>query len=59
MAKLFNLKLVDFTICEDSDLIIYGVPVVLKLSNEGECDYFNINEVRPENVDNVYIRQFI
>jgi exonuclease 1 len=59
MAKLFNLKMVDFAICEDSDLIIYGVPVVLKLSNEGECDYFNINEVRPENVENAFIRQFI
>ena len=45
MAKLNLLGLADFTICEDSDLIIYGVPVLLKLSNEGECDYFNINEV--------------
>ena len=35
MAKLYQLGQVDFAICQDSDLIIYGVPVLLKLSNEG------------------------
>ena len=59
MAKLNLLGLADFTICEDSDLIIYGVPVLLKLSNEGECDYFNINEVDMEKIDNVFIKQFM
>ena len=35
------------------------MPVLLKLSNEGECDYLNIDEVKPENVENVFIRQFV
>ena len=59
MAKLHRLGMADFAICEDSDLIIYGCPVLLKLSNEGECDYFNINETDPETIDNVFIKQFI
>jgi exonuclease 1 len=51
--------MVDFAICEDSDLVVYGVPVLLKLSNEGDCDYLNINEVKPEDVDNAFIRDFV
>lgn len=51
--------MIDFAICEDSDLIIYGVPVLLKLSNEGDCDYLDINKVKPETVDNVFIKDFI
>ena len=33
MAKLHRLGMADFAICEDSDLIIYNCPVLLKLSN--------------------------
>ena len=40
-------------------MIIYGVPVLLKLSNEGECDYFNINEADHEKIDNTFIKQFL
>ena len=59
MAKLYNLSLVDFVICEDSDLIVYGIPVLLKLSNEGDCDYFDINNVNVEEVENVFVKQFV
>ena len=59
MAKLCHLKKADFVICEDSDLIIYGVPVLLKLSNEGDCDYFDIESVKADKIDNVFIKQFV
>jgi exonuclease 1 len=59
MAKLHREGAVDFAVCEDSDLIIYGVPVLLKLSNEGDCDYLDLRQVQPDSVDNLFIRQFL
>lgn len=32
---------------------------MLKLSNEGDCDYLDINKVKPETVDNVFIKDFV
>jgi exonuclease-1 len=35
IAKLVHLGLADFAISEDSDLIVYNVRVVLKLTQDG------------------------
>jgi exonuclease-1 len=47
MAKLVKLGIADVVITEDSDLIIYGVSVILKLNQDGECDYVNLNQWKP------------
>lgn len=52
IAKLITLGLADFAITEDSDLVVYGVKVVLKLNQDGECDYIDLNRWKPEDVDN-------
>lgn len=59
IAKLYHLSLVDLAVCEDSDQIIYGVPVLLKLSTEGDCDYLDINQAHLTPIDNVFLRQFV
>ena len=35
ISKLYNLGLVDYVITEDSDLVIYGVKAILKLTTLG------------------------
>ena len=44
IAKLKRLGMVDAVISEDSDLIIFGVNVILKLNQNGECDYVDLNK---------------
>ena len=42
--------MVDAVISEDSDLIIFGVNVILKLNQNGECDYVDLMKWRPKDV---------
>lgn len=35
IAKLISLGLADLAITEDSDLVVYGVKVILKLNQDG------------------------
>ena len=44
MAKLVHLGLADFAITEDSDLIVYNARVVLKLTQDGECDFIDVSK---------------
>jgi exonuclease 1 len=59
MAKLVHLGTADFAITEDSDLILYHVPVVLKLSQDGDCDYINLDKWKPSDVDTAYLKAFL
>lgn len=47
IAKLFYLKIVDFAISEDSDLIIYGLKVIMKLNQDGECNFVDLSRWEP------------
>jgi exonuclease-1 len=51
IAKLKKLGLIDVAISEDSDLIAYGVNTILKLNQNGECDYIDPNKWSPRDVD--------
>ncbi len=59
IAKLKRLGLVDAVISEDSDLIAFGVNVILKLNQNGECDYVDLNKWRPKDVDDVFLKYFL
>ena len=59
IAKLKRLGLVDAVISEDSDLIAFGVNVILKLNQNGECDYVDLNKWRPRDVDDVFLKYFL
>lgn len=41
---MFNLGLVDAVITEDSDLVVYGVDVILKLKETGQCDFLSLKQ---------------
>lgn len=47
IAKLCHLGLADIAITEDSDLVVYGTKVVLKLNQDGECDYIDLARWSP------------
>jgi exonuclease-1 len=55
LAKLHQIGAVDVVITEDSDLVVYGIPVVLKLNQEGDCDYLELGLWRPEDVESVFL----
>ena len=59
IAKLKRLGLVDAVISEDSDLIIFGVNVILKLNQNGECDYVDLIKWRPKDVNDVFLKYFL
>ena len=59
MAKLVKLGIADFAITEDSDLIIYDVRVMLKLGQDGECSYVDLQKWSPDEADNIYLREFL
>lgn len=59
IAKLISLGLADIAITEDSDLVVYGVKVILKLNQDGECDYVDLSKWKPEDVDSVFLKQFL
>lgn len=59
IAKLISLGLADIAITEDSDLVVYGVKVILKLNQDGECDFVDLNKWKPEDVDNVFLKQYL
>ncbi len=44
IAKLVHLGVADFAITEDSDLIVYNVRVMLKLSQDGDCDCIDVSK---------------
>ena len=44
IAKLVHLGVADFAITEDSDLLIYNTRVVLKLTQDGECAFIDLNK---------------
>ena len=59
IAKLKRLGMVDAVISEDSDLIIFGVNVILKLNQNGECDYVDLNKWRPRDVTDIFLKYFL
>lgn len=59
IAKLVTLGLADFAITEDSDLVVYGVRVMLKLNQDGECDYIDLSRWKPEDVDSHFVKKFL
>ena len=46
IAKLYNLGEVDYVISEDSDFLVYGCKVLMKLTPTGECDYIDLDKVK-------------
>jgi exonuclease-1 len=59
IAKLINLGLADVAITEDSDLVVYGVKCVLKLNQDGECDYIDLNRWTADHVDSLFLKQYL
>jgi exonuclease-1 len=59
IAKLKRLGMVDAVISEDSDLIAFGVNVILKLNQNGECDYVDLNKWKPKDVTDVFLKYFL
>ncbi len=59
IAKLVKLGFADFAITEDSDLVAYGVRVVLKMAQDGDCDYIDLNKWSPSDVDSLFLQQFL
>ena len=59
ISKLVQLKKADFAITEDSDLMVYGVPAVLKLNQDGECDYLDLALWAPDDVESAFLRAFL
>ena len=49
----------DFAITEDSDLILYGVKVMLKLTQDGDCDIIDLSNWRASDVDTPYLKVFL
>lgn len=49
----------DAVISEDSDLIIFGLNVILKLNQNGECDYVDLTKWRPKDVNDVFLKYFL
>ncbi len=48
ISKLFGLGLIEAVITEDSDLVIYGVDVILKLKETGQCDFLSLKKDKEE-----------
>ena len=59
IAKLIHLGFADFAITEDSDLVAYGVKVVLKMAQDGDCDYLDLSLWKPSDVDGLFLRKFL
>jgi exonuclease-1 len=56
IAKLKNLNLIDVAISEDSDLIAYGINTILKLNQNGDCDYVDLSAWSPRDVDSQFLK---
>lgn len=59
IAKLCTLGLADIAITEDSDLVVYGVKVVLKLNQDGDCDYIDLSRWAPSDIDSIFLKQYL
>jgi 5'-3' exonuclease len=59
LAKLKNLNLIDVAISEDSDLLVYGVNTILKLNQNGDCDYVDLKKWGPRDVDQQFLKEFL
>lgn len=53
------MGVVNFAITEDSDLIVYGVKVALKLNQDGECDYIDLTRWKHQDVDSVFLKEYL
>ena len=58
IAKLKKLNIIDVAISEDSDLITYGVNTILKLTQNGDCDYIDPNKWSPRDVDSQFLKEY-
>lgn len=47
IAKLYQMGEIDLAITEDSDFLVYGCKVILKLNQSGDCDYVDLDSVDP------------
>ena len=56
IAKLKKLNMIDVAISEDSDLLAYGVNTILKLNQNGDCDYVDVEKWRPRDVDSQFLK---
>lgn len=43
-------------ISEDSDLLAYGVKTILKLNQNGDCDYVDVDKWKPRHVDSSFLK---
>ena len=59
IAKLIHLGIADFAITEDSDLLVYNVKAMLKLTQDGDCDFIDVNRWKPSDVDTIYLKVFL
>jgi hypothetical protein len=39
--------------------VVYGVKVVLKLNQDGDCDYIDLSKCTPEDTDSVFLKQYL
>ena len=59
IAKLIHLGIADFAITEDSDLLMYNVRVMLKLTQDGECDFIDLDRWKSSDVDTPYLKIYL
>lgn len=59
MAKLIHLGIADFAITEDSDLLMYNVKAMLKLTQDGECDFVDLDKWKATDVDTPYLKIYL
>jgi hypothetical protein len=50
------LGLVDLIVTEDSDLLVYGVDIICKLTEEGECDYVSLSNLEGSKISSQPIK---
>lgn len=60
IGKLVECGYADVAISEDSDLLLYGVNMILKLRVNGECDYIDLKSVDRKNYkDNAFLYSWL
>lgn len=59
LAKLKRLNIIDAAISEDSDLLVYGINVLFKLNQNGDCDYVDIKNCDPSDADNEFLKLYL
>lgn len=51
--------MIDVAISEDSDLLAYGVNTILKLNQNGDCDYVEVEKWKPRDVDSQFLKEYL